>query len=259
MQGAPEDLVMVKKAAENALALDPASSDALMELASIKWTLWDWSGVEGDCRRALALNPNNAPAHDMLASVLDATGRLDEGWKEYQIVQELDPNHDHLADALYQRGQLDRAIEIRLRIAKQDPADGYNHFALALAYAQNGLYKQYVEEMTAMAPLYGLPELGAHLQQAFAKSGYPGTLRQWANELEYLAAHKRAFYPGAIAQAYAALGDKVRAFYWLEQYSQHRDLASADPTIYFKTDPWFAPLRSDPRYSDFLRHVGLSQ
>ncbi len=101
----------------------------------------------------------------MLASALDVTGRLDDGWKEYQIAQELDPNHDHLADALYQRGQLDAAIEIRLKIAKQDPADGYNHFALALAYAQKGLYKQYVEEMSAMAPLFGLAELGARLQQ----------------------------------------------------------------------------------------------
>jgi TolB-like protein/DNA-binding winged helix-turn-helix (wHTH) protein/Tfp pilus assembly protein PilF len=257
MQGAPEDLVIVKRAAEKALELDPTSSDAGMELALIKWELWDWSGVEEDCRRALALNPNNVAAHDMLASVLDVTGRLDEGLREYQIAQELDPNHDHLADALYQRGQFEKAIEIRERLAKADPADGYNHFALALAYAQKGLYKRYVEEMSAMAPLFGLPELGAHLQQAYAKSGYQGALRQWAKELEYFAAHKQAYYPGALAQAYTTLGDKDRAFYWLEQYSQHRDLASADPTIYFKTDPWFAPLRSDPRFSDYLRRIGL--
>src|SRR5271157_2947220 len=121
LQGEPEDLVIAKKAAEKALELDPTSSDARIELALIKWELWDWSGVEGDCRRALAPNPNNVAAHDMLASVLDVTGRLDDGFGEHQNAQELDPNHDHLADALYQRGQLDGAIEIRLRIAKQDP------------------------------------------------------------------------------------------------------------------------------------------
>lgn len=259
LQGQPENLVIAKKTVERALELDPNSSDAYMELALIKWELWDWSGVEGDSRRALMINPNNAAAHNWLASVLDVTGRLDDGLREFQIAQALDPNHDHLADALYQRGQFDRAIEIRLRIAKQDPADGYNHFALALANAQKGLYKQYVEEMSAMAPLYGLPELSAHLQQAYAKSGYTGALQQWAKELEYLAAHKQAYYPGALAQAYAALGDKDRAFYWLEQYSQHRDLATADPTVYFKTDPWLAPLRSDPRFGEFLRRAGLPQ
>jgi len=259
LQGEPEDLVIAKKAAEKALELDPTSSDARIELALIKWELWDWSGVEGDCRRALAPNPNNVAAHDMLASVLDVTGRLDDGFGEHQIAQELDPNHDHLADALYQRGQLDGAIEIRLRIAKQDPADGYNHFALALAYAQKGLYKQYVDEMSAMAPLYGLPELSARIQQAYAHSGYQGALRQWAKELEYLAVRKQAYYPGLVAQAYAALGDKDRAFYWLEQYSQHRDLATGDPTVFFKTDPWLAPLRSDPRFGEFLRRAGLPQ
>lgn len=257
LQGEPEDLVIAKKAAEKALELDPDSSDARMELALIKWELWDWSGVEGDCRRALALNPNNAPAHDMLASVLDVTGRLDDGFGEHQIAQELDPNHDHLADALYQRGQFDQTIQIRLRIAKEDPADGYNHFALALAYAQKKLYKPFIEEMSAMAPLYGLPELSARLQQAYAKSGYWGALREWVNELEQLAARKQGYYPGLAAQAYAALGDKDRAFYWLEQYSEHRDLASGDPTVYFKTDPWFGPLRSDPRFNDYLRRIGL--
>jgi TolB-like protein/DNA-binding winged helix-turn-helix (wHTH) protein/Tfp pilus assembly protein PilF len=257
MQGGPEDLTAVQRAAEKALELDPDSSDARAVLGLIKWELWDWSGAERDYRRALVLNPNNTNAYDILAAVLDVTGRPDEAWKEAEIAQELDPNHDHLADALYQRGQFDRAIEIRQRVAKQDPTDGYNHYELALACAQKGLYKEYVAEMGAMAPLYGLPEVGAHLQQAYAKSGYQGALRQWANELESLAAHKQAYYPGALAQTYAALGDKDRAFYWLEQYSEHRNLARADPTIFFKTDPWFASLRSDPRFGDFLRRVHM--
>jgi TolB-like protein/DNA-binding winged helix-turn-helix (wHTH) protein/Tfp pilus assembly protein PilF len=259
LQGDPEDLVAVKKAAEKALELDPNSSDAYMELAGIKWTSWDWSGAEEDSRRALVLNPNNADAHDMAASVFDVTGRADEAWTEFEMAQELDPNHDHLADALYQRGQFDQAMQIRQRIAKTDPTDGYNHYALALAYAQKGLYKEYVDEMSAMAPLFGLTELSTQLRRAYTQSGYQGALRQWAKELEQLAARRQAYYPGALAQAYAALGDKDRAFYWLEQYSQHRDLASAEPTIYFKTDPGLAPLRSDPRFGEFLRRAGLPQ
>jgi len=258
-QGSSNDLRLMRAAAEKAVALDPTSSDARVVLGHAKYVEWDWAGAEQDYRSALALNSNNAQAHDELASVLDIMGRLDDGWKEFLIAQELDPNRDHLADAFYQRGQLDQAIEIRQRVAKRDPADGYNHYALALAYAQKGLYKQYVDEMSAMAPLYGAPELGAHIQQAYAKSGFQGALRQWAKEFEALAAHKQAYYPGALAQVYAALGDKDQAFYWLEQYRLHHDLALGDPTIFFKTDPWFVPLRSDPRFSDFLRRVGLPQ
>jgi tetratricopeptide (TPR) repeat protein len=208
-------------------------------------------------QRALALNPNNGQAHDYLGGLLDMMGHLDEGWQESQIAQELDPNHDHLADALYQRGQYDRAIEIRQRISLRDPGDGANHYALAMNYAQKGMYKEFAEELGTSTTLYGMPEVASRLNRAYDKSGSQGVLRAWAKELERLAAAKQLYFPGVLAQLYAALGEKDRAFYWLEDYRQHHDLALADPTIYFKTDPWFAPIRSDPRFSDFLRRVGL--
>jgi TolB-like protein/DNA-binding winged helix-turn-helix (wHTH) protein len=257
-QGSSDDLPLMRKAAEKAVALEPTSSDAWSTLAETKWADWDWHGSEEGYRRALALNPNNATAHDCLASTLDVMGRLDEGWKEAEIAQELDPNRDHLADPLYQRGQFDRAIKIRQRIALRDPGDGYNHYALAMNYAQKGMYKEFVEQLQTSAALFGLPDAASRLKRAYDKSGSQGLLRQWAKELEHLAATKEGYFPGALAEAYATLGEKDRAFYWLEEYRQHHDLALADPTIYFKTDPWFAPIRSDPRFGDFLRRVGLS-
>jgi tetratricopeptide (TPR) repeat protein len=239
------------------VALEPTSSDAWSELAETKWADWDWYGAEEGYRRALALNPNNATAHDGLGSTLDVMGRLDEGWKESEVAQELDPNKDHLADPLYQRGQFDRAIEIRQRIALRDPGDGYNHYALAMNYAQKGMYKEFAEQLGTSATLFGMPDAAVRLKHAYDKSGSKGMLLQWAKELERLAATKQGYFPGVLAQVYATLGEKDRAFYWLEEYRQHHDLALADPTIYFKTDPWFAPIRSDPRFSDFLRRAGL--
>jgi TolB-like protein/DNA-binding winged helix-turn-helix (wHTH) protein/Tfp pilus assembly protein PilF len=256
-QGEPEDLVIARRAAEKAVELDPSSSAARVQMAQAKWQAWDWAGTEADSRRAIALNPNNAQAHDYLGSVLDVIGRSEEAWKEFLIAQELDPNQDHLADPLYQRGQFDRAIEIRLRIAKRDPEDGYNHYALGLIYAQKGMYREFVAEMSRTAALFELPEFAEGLQHAYDHSGYQGVLRQLAGNLEHLAATKKLYGPGLMAQVYSALGDKDRAFYWLTQYYEHGELALADPTIYFKTDPWFAPLRSDPRFSDFLRRVSL--
>ena len=256
-QGSSDDLPLMRKAAEKAVALEPTSSDAWSKLAETKWADWDWHGSEEGYRRALALNPNNATAHDCLGNTLDVMGRLEEGWKEHQIAQELDPNQDHLADPLYQRGQFDRAIEIRQRIALRDPGDGLNHYALAMNYAQKGMYKEFVEQIESSATLFGLPEVAGQLKRAYDKSGSQGTLRQLARELEHLATTRRAYFPGVLAQVYATLGEKDRAFYWLEDYRQHRDLALADPTICFKTEPWLAPLRSDPRFNAFLRRVGL--
>jgi len=258
-QGEPDDLILMRQFAEKAVALDPDSADALVELGSAKQEAWDWSGAETEFRRALALDPNNVQAHDLLGCTLDITGRLEGGWKELQIAQELDPNRDHIADTLYQRGNLDQAIEIRQRIAKRNPLDGYNRWELALSYALKGKYQEFVTETGTSLSLFGVPGVGPRLQRAYDESGPRGALRSLAGEFEHFAITKRAYFPGVLAQLYAALGDKDRAFYWLEQFRQHHDLALADPTIYFKTDPWFAPLRSDPRFGDFLRRAGLPQ
>ena len=105
--------------------------------------------------------------------------------------------------------------------------------------------------------LFGFPGVAGRLQHAYEQSGREGVLRQWAKELERLAAANKLYMPGALAQPYAALGDRDQAFYWLEQYRLHHDVATADPVMCFKTDPWLTPLRSDPRFGDFLRRIGL--
>ena len=74
------------------LELAPTLSEAWMTLAGMKADSWDWPEMEEYYRKAIELNPNNAQAHGGLGQRLDAMGRLDEGLKESQIVQELDPN-----------------------------------------------------------------------------------------------------------------------------------------------------------------------
>lgn len=256
-RGEPEDLAIMRRAAEKAVQLDPSSSDALLTLGDVKAQTWDWHGAEEDYRRAIAINQNDATAHESLGGVLDQVGRLDEGWKEFQIAQELDPKQDHLADPLYNRGLFDRAIEIRQRIAVRDPGFGYNHYALAMNYAQKQMFKEFVLEMGKAATLYGMSDVAGRLQRAYDQSGGQGALREWAEELEHFAAKRQLYLPRDLAGLHATLGDRERAFYWLEEYRQHHDLATAEPVGCFKTDPWLAPIRSDPRFSEFLRRLGL--
>ena len=86
------DAAIATRAAERALELAPTLSEAWMTLAGMKADSWDWPEMEEYYRKAIELNPNNAQAHGGLGQRLDAIGRLDEGLKESQIAQELDPN-----------------------------------------------------------------------------------------------------------------------------------------------------------------------
>jgi len=253
-----DDFEIMSRAAERSVALDPTSSDARAQLGNVKAEDWDWSGAEEQYRRAISLSPGNASAHDALGSVLDRLGRFEEGWSEQEIAQQLDPNQDQISGALYLRGQYNRTIALLRREAEASPRDAVTHWFLSEAYAQKGMYAEAVQELGKSMSLTGLPEVGTHVQRSFSKSGWRGALLQYAQEVEQLQANKQGYFPGILAEAYARVGDKDRAFYWLEQGRTHRHLASSDPILqWVKVEPSLAPLHSDPRFSEFLRRAGL--
>jgi TolB-like protein/DNA-binding winged helix-turn-helix (wHTH) protein len=253
-----EDFAIMRASAEKALELAPNSPEAHEEVGTSKYEDWDWAGAEEETRRALALNPNSASEHAYLADSLETRGEMDEALKEYEIAQELDPNQDHLSGALYRRGQYDRAIELARRTAESHPEDAVNHWFISEMYAQKGLYKEWDEELGKVFTLVDLPEAASRLHRAFVTSGYPGALRQEAAEMERLIAQKQGYFPGVLAEVYAKLGDKDRAFYWLGQGIEHRHMPMSDPLLTgIKMEPGFASLRSDPRFPEVLRRMGL--
>jgi TolB-like protein/DNA-binding winged helix-turn-helix (wHTH) protein len=255
-QGSSEDAAIARRAAERALELDPTLSDALVTLGNIKLDSWDWPGMEEEYRRAIDVNPNNASAHEKLGELLDAMGRLDEGLKECQIAQQLDPNQDHLSVALHDRREFDRSIEVKLIMLRKDPDNVLLHHNLYLGYEAKGMYTEAVQHLERACTLAGFPEVAVNLDRAFAVSGYKGAMRQYAKELEHLHATKQIFLPVNLAGVYAILGDKDRAFYWLEQAYKH----SRGSGIYLwmmKSYVALEPLHSDPRFKDLVHRIGL--
>jgi TolB-like protein/DNA-binding winged helix-turn-helix (wHTH) protein len=249
------------RAAERAVEIDPAYSDARVVLGWVKWQPYlDWQGAEQEFRHAIALNPNNSNAHDGLAGLLGAMGRLDEALREGQIAQELDPNQDHLSDALWRRRDYDGTIAIQRMMLKRHPDDGYLHEYLFETYTVKGMHEEAIQEGQQALRLFGLSEAAARVQHAFTIAGYRGAIRQVATEFEDLQATKQAFLPGNLAHFYTILGEKDRAFYWLQQAYEHREMIGIDGGLYcMKTDPMYDPLRSDPRFKDLLRRMGLPQ
>jgi tetratricopeptide (TPR) repeat protein len=246
--------------ADRAVELDPDSSDARVTLAKVKTEAYDWPRAEEEYRRAIALNPNNASAHHGFCFFLDDMGRLDEGWKECQIAQDLDPNGDHLSLALEVRGQYDRAVAIVQTLLKREGEHAALRCQLYRLYTKKGMYKEAVQELEKMLTLCGFPDAAASIHHAFATSGYRGAMRQTAAEFERLEATKRLSVPIFLAEVHTALGDKDRAFYWLEAAYKRRNIQASGTYIdlsRLKVARLLDPLRSEPRFKDLLRRVGL--
>jgi TolB-like protein/DNA-binding winged helix-turn-helix (wHTH) protein len=252
-------LAITRKAAQRAVDLDPTLSNAWVELGDIQCLRdWDWRSAEQDYRRAISLNPNNAWAHHELGDFLSMMGRLDEALKEYQIAQERDPTQDYLSLIIYLRGDHDHAIELLRKEIESHPDEGWSHWTLAQWLAVKGIHKESVQELEKALTLFGFPEIAARVHRAFVISGFKAALQDAAKQLEHLQTQNKLFFPMTIAQLYAGIGDKDRAFYWLEQAYEHRDwIGGGFGLEMVRLEPMLDPLRSDPRFEDLMRRVGL--
>ena len=258
-RGSPEDTATRKRAAEKGLELDPNSSEAWEILGFIKWYAFDWAGAEQDFRRAVALNPNHASSIFALGYLHAAEGRLDEALREGEISQQLEPTENALSMILEMRGEHKRAIELLQRMVVLHPTDSGNHMLLARNYAETGRYEEAVQELERALTLMGAPEIAAEVHRGFAVSGYRGAMREYAKNLENYYAADKGFFPESLAYAHLASGDTDGAFYWLEQAYEHREKVGFEGGLMvIKEDRLFDSIRSDPRFKDLVRRVGLT-
>jgi len=261
LRGSSEDAAIARKAAEKAVELDPNSSDTHAALGFMKWQPYlDWRGAEEHLRRAVALNPNNADARYQLGLLLIVTGRADAGLRECKVGQQLNPISDESSMCFFQVRDYDSSMAVQKLMLEKDPSNGVLHCFLFNNYYKKGMQKEAMAEMAACWRLFGSAEGAARIERALAVSGPRAAVQEWAKALEELQRAHQAFLPGNLAVAYTILGNKDRAFYCLEQAYEHREMVSIDGGIFFlSSDPMYDPLRSDPRFKDLIRRVGLPQ
>jgi serine/threonine protein kinase/Tfp pilus assembly protein PilF len=253
-----------KEAAQRALELDNTLAEAHTSWANVLETYeWKFAEAENEYRQAIRLNPNYGTAHQWLAELLSKLGRHKEAIDEIKRALEVDPLSliiNAVAGRIYElAGQYDEAIAQLKRTIAIDKNFRAAHDFLSSAYEDKGMYEEAISEFQTARISAGLtPEEAASraavLRQAYRTAGAKG---YWQKVLELTLEHAKGKYtpPDNLAGAYARVGDKERMYEWLQKAYDER---GKDMTL-IKVEPAFEPYRSEPRFQELMRKVGLPQ
>jgi TolB-like protein/DNA-binding winged helix-turn-helix (wHTH) protein/Tfp pilus assembly protein PilF len=251
-----EAFPQAKAAAIKALELDSTLGEAHNSLAFVLDGFdWDFDSAGKEFQRAIELNPGYASAHHWYAWHLSLLGRYDEAIAEMRKAENLDPlsliiNAD-LAELLVLAHSDDESVRQSRKTIEMDPNFALAHNQLAQAYLQKQMYAEAVAELkTAVQLSGGSPAFIANLARGYVASGKRNEAVKLLGDL------KKRSNPGysnasEIAVIYASLGDTDQAMNWLEKGYEER----FNPGVLLR--PGFDPLRSDPRFQNLVRRIGL--
>ena len=252
-----EAIPKAKAAAQKALEVDETLAEAHSVLAVINRFEWDWAGTEKELRRAIELNPNLASAHSNYAIYLSNMERHTEALAEIKRAQTIDPLYIGFQIAeggiLWSARRYDDAIHLLQNIVRTNPDSGGAHEYLAYTYSSKGMYAQAIAEFEAFAAIEGdsMADKG-YLGFAYAKLGKRA---EALKILEKIKTTGEYVSQAEVAILYAGLDDKEKAFDALEKAFAARDLQLQ----FLKADSHFDSLRSDARFQNLLRRVGLPE
>jgi serine/threonine-protein kinase len=256
----PKDaIIKARTAAMKALEIDDTLAEAHNALAHVKVNLdWDWPGAEGEFKLALALNPNYAEAHHRYSHYLVAMGRFEESLTESLRGLDLDPldltMNTHLGWHYLLARQEDQAIEQLKRTLELDQSFINARLYLGQAYERKGMCRESIAEIQKVRDFYGQSQIASGLLgHAYAVSGQRGEAQKIIGEMKEQAKQEYV-WPYNIAIIYVGLDERDQALQWLEKaYQDH-----SDDLIYLKVESMFDSLRSDARFTDLVRRIGLA-
>jgi serine/threonine-protein kinase len=246
--------------AVRALALDDSLAEAHSSLATVKYRFdWDWPGAEREFRLAIQHNPGYANAHLWFAVYLTLMARFDAGLAEIQRALELDPlslvvNWTR-GYVLYYMRRFDDALDQYRHTLAIDPTFARVHIDVGIVNLLQGRFREGIAEtQKAMALLEQSPALLASLGYAYALAGDRPEAEKILADLESLS-KRHPVSPYTIALVHVGLGAHDDAFTWLEKSLEQRE----DALVSLKVNPRLDPLRSDARFANLLRAVGLPE
>jgi TolB-like protein/Flp pilus assembly protein TadD len=250
----PDAWPRAREAALRALKLDETLAEAHAALADVKtYYEWDWEGAEKAFQRANALNPNLAMNHYHYAWYNFLFGRLDEAIVEHRRAQDLDPLtplHTAWLGQLYIAAeQYDKAIEEAQKAIELDPDSPLGYLILGNVYAKKEMFEEAIAVHQKAAEISRFWKWG--LGMTYLEAGKIEEAQKILTELEREEPTSwRALW---LAQLYAALGEKEKAFRWLAYEPPHAWLP------WVRVSPLYDDMRDDPRFKELLHRLNFSE
>ncbi|HTM26929.1 MAG TPA: protein kinase [Vicinamibacterales bacterium] len=253
-----EALLDGKAAAQKAIELDPALSEAHVALGHVKfWLDWDWPAADREFKQGIALNQTSALAHDQYSVYLAAMGRSEDAIAEATRARELDAlspsvNTD-LGWCLLYGGRVAEAIAQFKSTLDLDPNYASARWGLGAALAQQRTYADSIAELTrALSLSEGSPVVLGQLGRAYGLSGNRAEASRVLAELNGLAA--REYVPSsAPALVQSGLGRQAEAVALLDRAYDEHDFA----LVYLQVAPWFGGMRGNPRFARLAARMQL--
>jgi TolB-like protein/Tfp pilus assembly protein PilF/predicted Ser/Thr protein kinase len=249
----------VRSAAQRAMELDPTLAQPHAELAVLKEMVdWDWAGAEADYRKAIELNPNDATVHQWYSILLENMGRIRESFDEIRKAQGLDPASPQIntnaTSVLKDMHRYDEAMAELNKLIAANPEFPPNYGQRAIVNWHQGNQDAFVADLVAELTKAGRTAEAEAFAAGYRKARLKGACTAI---IELLTNKARTEYvsPYEISTYYALMGDREQTFDWLERAYKER----SGRLEYIKAEDFFDALRSDPRYLDLLRRMGLPQ
>jgi TolB-like protein/Tfp pilus assembly protein PilF len=252
-----EAMPKAETAARKALELDEGLAEAHYAMAYIKQDAWNWVGAEQEFKRAIELSPSTAGVHSEYAQFLSVMGRHGQAVSEIKRARELDPLYIawnvKLGYIYYFARQYSQAVEQLKKTLELDKNYGNTHTTLGYTYNAIGQYKDAIAELEESLRLRGDNTSDqCFLGYALAKTGRRNEAESILKRLETT---KEYVSPPELAILYIGLGEKEQALSALE-----RAYAAHDPQMQFLgVAPEYDTVRSEPRFQELIRKVGLPQ
>lgn len=258
-----EAMPKAEKAARKSLELDSSFAEAHTALALVNHHYhWKWEEAQAGYELAIELNPDHADTHLWYSWMLLALGRRDAAFDEIEqtmsIVQETDPHrlvavHTTRAAAYYFGREYQRAVDECEKAEQLDPEYFMLHFIAGRAHMRLNEHAKAIAHLKQARTETGdMPLMDAALGLAYAVSGKKAETMKLAEAFK-TAAKKRYIPPTYFGMLFAGLSDKDKAMMWLEKAYDDR----ADGLTWLNVEPMLDEVRSDPRFQDLIRKIGL--